>query len=74
MPVNSKKAEFAPVGAQAGSSSRTFHPEATAAGGKVHPKNYTGWNANSHNHSDLGITKTYRGITLIARADKIYNT
>ena len=38
MPVNSKKPEFAPAGVQAGSSSRTFHPEATGAGGKVQSK------------------------------------
>ena len=46
MPVNLKKTEFAPAGVQAGSSSRTFHPKATGAGGKVQSKNYTGWNAN----------------------------
>ena len=34
-----------PAGVQAGSSSRTFHPEVT---GKVQSKNYTGWNANSY--------------------------
>ena len=33
-----KKNEFAPAGVQAGSSSRTFHPEATGAGGKVQSK------------------------------------
>ena len=38
MPVNLKKTEFAPAGVQAGSSSRTFHPEATGAGGKVQSK------------------------------------
>ena len=38
MPVNLKKTEFAPVGVQTGSSSRTFHPEATGAGGKVQSK------------------------------------
>ena len=38
MPVNLKKIEFAPAGVQAGSSSRTFHPEATGAGGKVQSK------------------------------------
>ena len=32
--TNLKKTEFAPAGVQAGSSSRTFHPEATSAGGK----------------------------------------
>ena len=39
MPVNLKKPEFAPAGVQAGSSSRTFHPEATGTGGKVQSKN-----------------------------------
>ena len=49
MLVDLKKTEFAPAGVQAGSSSRTFHPEATGAGGKVQSKkNYTGWNANSY--------------------------
>ena len=38
MPVNLKKAEFKPAGVQAGSYSRTFHPEATGAGGKVQSK------------------------------------
>ena len=38
MPVNLKKTEFAPAGVQAGSSSRTFHLEATGAGGKVQSK------------------------------------
>ena len=38
MPVNLKKTEFAPAGVQAGSSSRTFHPEATGAGGKIQSK------------------------------------
>ena len=38
MPVDLKKTEFAPAGVQAGSSSRTFHPEATGAGGKVQSK------------------------------------
>ena len=38
MPVNLKKTEFAPAGVQAGSSSRTFHPEAIGAGGKVQSK------------------------------------
>ena len=38
MPVNLKRTEFAPPGVQAGSSSRTFHPEATGAGGKVQSK------------------------------------
>ena len=38
VPVNLKKTEFAPAGVQAGSSSRTFHPEATSAGGKVQSK------------------------------------
>ena len=38
MPVNLKTTEFAPAGVQAGSSSRTFHPEATGAGGKVQSK------------------------------------
>ena len=38
MPVNLKKAEFAPAGVQAGSSSRTIHPEATGARGKVQSK------------------------------------
>ena len=43
MPVGLKKTEFAPTGVQAGSSSRTFHPEVTGAGGKVQSKkNYTG--------------------------------
>ena len=51
IPVNSKKAEFAPAGVQAESFSRTFHPEETGAGGKVRPKNYTGLNANSYVHS-----------------------
>ena len=36
--VNLKKTEFAPAGVQVGSSSRTFHPEATGAGGKVQSK------------------------------------
>ena len=48
MPVNLKKTEFAPAGVHAGSSFRTFHPEATGARGKVQLKNYTGWNANSY--------------------------
>ena len=51
MPVNLKKTEFMPAGVQAGSSSRTFHPEMTGAGGKVQSKNYTGWNTNSYIHS-----------------------
>ena len=38
MPVILKKTEFAPAGVQAGSSSHTFHPEATGAGGKVQSK------------------------------------
>ena len=38
IPVNLKKTEFAPAGVQAGSSSRTFHLEATGAGGKVQSK------------------------------------
>ena len=38
MPVNLKKIEFAPAGVQAGSSSRTFHPEATGAVSKVQSK------------------------------------
>ena len=38
MPVNLKKTEFAQAGVQAGSSSRTFHPEAINAGGKVQCK------------------------------------
>ena len=41
MPVTLKKSEFTPAGVQAESSSRTFHPEATDAGGKVQTKNYT---------------------------------
>ena len=49
MPVNLKKTEFAPAGVQAGSSSRTFHSEATEA--KFNLKNYTGWNANSYIYS-----------------------
>ena len=53
MLVNLKKTEFAPTGVQAGSSSRTFHPEATGAGGKVQSKNYSGWNANSYSHNYL---------------------
>ena len=48
MPVDMKKAEFAPAGVQAGSPSRTFHPEVTGAGGKFQSKNYTGRNANSY--------------------------
>ena len=35
---NLKKTEFAPASVQAGSSSRTFHPEATGVGGKVQSK------------------------------------
>ena len=38
MLVDLKKIEFAPAGVQAGSSSRTFHPEATGARGKVQSK------------------------------------
>ena len=38
MPVNLKKTEFAPAVVQAKSSSHTFHPEATGAGGKVQSK------------------------------------
>ena len=38
MSVNLKKNKFAPAGVQAGSSSRTFHPEATGVGGKVQSK------------------------------------
>ena len=41
MPVNLKKTEFASAGVQAGSSPRTFHPEATGAAGEVQSKNYT---------------------------------
>ena len=52
MPVNLKKTEFAPAGVQARSSSCTFRPEATGAGGKVQSKkNYTGWNANTYIHN-----------------------
>ena len=51
MPVNLKKTEFVPAGVQVRSSSRTFHLEATSAGGKVQSKNYTGWNANSYIHT-----------------------
>ena len=53
MPVNLKKAEFAPAGVQAGSPSHTFHPEATGAGGKFQSKNYTGRNANSYINNEL---------------------
>ena len=53
MPVYLKKTEFAPAGVQAGSPSRTFHPEVTGAGGKIQSKNYTGWNANSYINNDL---------------------
>ena len=42
IPVDLKKTEFAPAGVQAGSSSRTFHPEVTGARGKVQSKNFTG--------------------------------
>ena len=38
MPVDLKKTEFAPAVVQAGSSSRTFHPEVSGAGGKVQSK------------------------------------
>ena len=38
MPVNLKKTEFSPAGVQAGSSSRTFHSEATGTGSKVQSK------------------------------------
>ena len=38
VPVNLKKTKFAPAGVEAGSSLRTFHPEATGAGGKVQSK------------------------------------
>ena len=38
MPVNLKKTEFAPTGVEAGSSHRTFHSEATGAGGNVQSK------------------------------------
>ena len=38
IPVNLKKTEFAPASVQARSSSRTFHLEATSAGGKVQSK------------------------------------
>ena len=38
MPVDLKKAEFAPAGIQAGSPSRTFHPEVTGVGGKIQSK------------------------------------
>ena len=38
MPVNLKNTEFVPACVQAGSSSRTFHPEATGAEGKVQSK------------------------------------
>ena len=48
MPVVLKKAEFAPAGVQAGSPTRTLHPEVTGAGGKFQSKNYTGRNANSY--------------------------
>ena len=41
MPVDLKKAEFAPAGVQARSPSHTFHPEVTGAGGKFQSKNYT---------------------------------
>ena len=48
MLVDLKKTKFARAGVQARSSSRSFHPEATGAGGKFNLKNYTGWNANSY--------------------------
>ena len=48
MPVDLKKAEFAPAGVQAGSPSRTSHPEVTGAGDKFQSKNYTSQNANSY--------------------------
>ena len=38
MPVDLKKAEFAPAGVQARSPSCTFHPEVTGAGGKFQSK------------------------------------
>ena len=38
MLVDLKKTEFAPASVQAGSSSRTFHMEATGAGVKVQSK------------------------------------
>ena len=38
MPVDLKKTEFAPAGGQAESSSCTFQPEVTGAGGKVQSK------------------------------------
>ena len=38
MLVDLKKTEFAPASVQAGSSSRTFNPEVTGAGGKVQSK------------------------------------
>ena len=51
MLVNLKKTEFAPAHVLARSSSHTFHPEPTVAGGEVQSKNYTGWNANSYIHN-----------------------
>ena len=52
MPVNLKKTEFTPARVQAGSSSHTFHLEATVAGGKVQSKkNYTSWNTSSYIHT-----------------------
>ena len=38
MPVNLEKTKLAPADGQAGSSSHTFHPEVTSAGGKVKSK------------------------------------
>ena len=48
MPVDLKRAEFAPAGVQAGSPSRTFHPDVNDVGGKFQSKNYTGRNVNSY--------------------------
>ena len=53
MPVDMKKAEFAPAGVQAESPSRTFHPEVTGAGGKFQSKNYTGRNAYINNNQGV---------------------
>ena len=72
MPVNLKKTEFAPADVQAESSSRTFHPEATGAWGKVQSKkNYTGWNANSYIHIYYKMIDVYPLIILLSFTFKL---
>ena len=60
MLVDLKRPEFAPGGVQAGSSSRTFHPEATGAGGKVQSKKLYRLKCKLlHLHGSPKISNTY---------------